>query len=54
VAHPVDLLVDRAVFFYVGVGARDVGLGLVVVVVADEILDRIVGEEGLELGIGSP
>src|SRR5690606_36862481 len=51
VAHPVDLLVKRRVLLDVGVGARDVGLGLVVVVVADEILDRIVGEEGLELGI---
>ena len=34
-----------------GVGARDVGLGLVVVVVGDEILDRVVREEFLELGI---
>ena len=34
-----------AVLLDVGVGARDVGLGLVVVVVADEVLDRVVGEE---------
>uniref|UniRef100_A0A0N5A6Y0 NAD-specific glutamate dehydrogenase n=1 Tax=Parastrongyloides trichosuri TaxID=131310 RepID=A0A0N5A6Y0_PARTI len=51
VAHPVDLLVNRRVLLDVGVGARDVGLGLVVVVIADEILDGVVGEEGLELGI---
>ena len=35
----------------VGVGARHVGLGLVVVVVGDEVLDRVVGEEALELAV---
>ena len=50
-AHAVDLLVDRGILFDIGVGARDVGLGLVVVVIADEILDRVVGEEALELAI---
>ena len=35
----------------VGVGARDVGLGLVVVVVGDEILDRVLREERLELAV---
>ena len=38
-------------FLDVGVGARDVGLGLVVVVVGDEVLDRVVGEEALELAV---
>ena len=47
VAHAVDLLVDRRFLLDVGVGARDVGLGLVVVVVGDEILDRVVREERL-------
>ena len=51
VAHAVDLLVDRGVLFDVGVGARNVGFGLVVVVIADEILDRVVGEETLELAV---
>ncbi len=35
----------------IGVGARDVGLGLVVVVIGDEILDRVLREEALELAI---
>ena len=35
----------------VGVGARDVGLGLVVVVVRDEVFHRVVGEEALELAV---
>ena len=39
----VDFLLD------VGVRLRDVGLGLVVVVVGDEVLDGVLGEEGLEL-----
>ncbi|MGY3406812.1 hypothetical protein ACVWZV_002925 [Bradyrhizobium sp. GM5.1] len=50
-AHAVDLLVDRGVLFYVGVGARDIRFRLVIVVIADEILDRVVGEEALELAI---
>ena len=40
-----DFLLD------VGVGARDIGFGLVIVVVADEIFDRVVGEEALELAV---
>jgi hypothetical protein len=40
-----------AVFFDIGVRARDVGLRLEVVVVADEILDRVVREEALHLAI---
>jgi hypothetical protein len=51
VAHPVDLFVDLAFLLDVGVRARDIGLGLVVVVVADEILDRVVREEALELAV---
>jgi len=51
VAHAVDLFVDLRVFFYVGVGAGDVGLRLVVVVVADEVFHRVVGEEAFHLAI---
>ena len=51
VAHAVDLLVDRGFLLDVGVGARDVGLRLVVVVVGDEVLDRVVGKEALELAV---
>ena len=46
----VQLLVDVGVLLDVGVGPGDVGLGLVVVVVADEVLDGVAGEELLELG----
>jgi hypothetical protein len=45
VAHAVDLLVDVGFLLDIGVGARDVGLRLVIVVVGDEILDRVVGKE---------
>ena len=51
VAHPVDLLVARAVLLDVGVAPRDVCLGLVVVVVRDEVLHRVLGEELLELSV---
>ncbi len=51
VAHPVDLVVDQRVLLDVGVRLRDVGLGLVVVVVGDEVLDRVLREERLELAV---
>ncbi len=50
VAQPVDLVVDRAVLLDVRVGGREVGLGLVVVVVADEVLDPVLREQLPELG----
>ena len=51
VAHAVDLLVDRGFLLDIGVGARDIGLGLVVVVIADEIFDRVVRKEAPELAV---
>ena len=42
VAEPVDLVVDRRVLLDVGVARGEVGLGLVVVVVGDEVLDPVV------------
>ena len=45
VAEPVDLVVDRGVLLDVGVGLREVRLGLVVVVVRHEVLDPVLGEE---------
>ena len=50
-AHPVDGLVDGGVFFDVEVGLGDVGLGLIIIVIADEILHRVVREELLELAV---
>ena len=49
-AQTVDFIVDGAVLFNIGIGAGDVGFRLVVVVVADKILHRIVGEKRAELG----
>ena len=49
VAQPVDLVVHRRVLLDVGVGGRHVRLRLVVVVVGDEVLDPVLGEELLEL-----
>ena len=45
VAHPVDGIVDDGVLLDERVGRRDVGLGLVVVVERDEVLDRVVRKE---------
>ena len=46
-----DLFVNRRILLDVGVGARDVGLRLVVIEVADEILDRVAREELFELRV---
>src|SRR5687768_5125305 len=44
-----SVVVARRVLLDVDVALRDVRLGLVIVVVADEVPDRVVGEELLEL-----
>ena len=46
----VDLVIDRRVLLDVGVGRREVRLGLVVVVVRDEELDPVLGEQVPQLG----
>ena len=47
--EPRDVVVLGRVLLDVQVGLRDVRLGLVVVVVGDEVFDRVVGEELAEL-----
>ena len=47
--QPVDLLVDGGILLDEGVRVGDIGLRLIVVVVGDEVLHRVVGEELPEL-----
>ena len=51
VAHPVDLLIDIAFFFNIGVGARHIGFRLVIIIIRDEILDRIFRKKAFELAV---
>ena len=51
VAEAVNFVVDGGVFLNVGVGGGDVGFGLIVVKVGDEVMDFVLGEELAELGI---
>ena len=51
VPHPVDRFVGRAFLLDIGVAARDIGFGLIVIVIADEIFDRVIGEERLHLAV---
>ncbi len=44
-----DLLVNRSILFDIGVALRHIGLGLVIVVIGDEVHDRVMGKELLEL-----
>ncbi len=50
-AHPLDLLVHGGILFDERVGARDVGLRLVIIEVADEVFDGVVREKTFELGV---
>ena len=43
-AQALDIFIDGGVFFNVGIGLRDVGFRLVVVVVADKIFNGIIGQ----------
>ena len=51
VAHPVDLLIYARVFLDKRVRAGDVSFRLIIIIIADEIFDRIVREEGFKFGI---
>ena len=44
-AQPVDLLVDGGVLLNIGVRVGDIGLGLVVVVVGNEVFHRVIREK---------
>ncbi len=50
-AHLLDLLVDAGILLDVHVARWHVGLGLVVVVVGDEILDRVLRQKVAQFGI---
>ena len=49
-AQTVNLVVDGAVLLNIGVCGRDIRLGLVIVVVGDEIFYRIIWEKAAHLG----
>ena len=50
VAQPLDLVVDRGVLLDEGIRLGNVGLGLVVIVVGDKVLDGVVRKQLAELG----
>ena len=50
-AQLIDLIVNRRVFFNVGIRGRNIRLGLIIVIVGDKILHRVLREKFLELGI---
>ena len=49
--HLLDVFVDRRIFVDVRVARRNVRLGLVVIVIADEIFHRVVRKEFLEFAV---
>jgi len=53
-AQPVDLVVDRRLLGDIGVRGGDIGLWLIIVIIADKVLDRVPGKEApkflIELG----
>ncbi len=50
-SHLLDMFVDRGILLDEGIGAGDIGFRLVIVIVGDEIFDRVVGKELLHLTI---
>src|SRR5205085_2242394 len=48
-SQAVDLFVDRRFLLDEGVGRRDVGFGLIVIVITDEVFDGVLRKERLEL-----
>jgi hypothetical protein len=50
-AHLLDVLVSRSILLDVGVGGRHIRFGLVIVVVGNEILDRVAREERTKLTV---
>ena len=50
-AQLIDLVVDLGILFDVGIARGDIGLGLVVVVIGNKVLDGVLGKEFLELGV---
>ena len=49
-AQAVDLIVGGGVLGDIGIRMGDIGLGLIVIVIADKVFHRVVGEKLLELG----
>ena len=49
--HLLDLLVDAGILLDIHVARRHIGLGLVIVVIGNEILHRVLGKELAHLGI---
>ena len=50
-AEALDLLVDLGILFDIGIAAGDIGLGLIVVVVGDEVLHHVIGEKLAEFAV---
>ena len=50
-AHTVNGLVYARFLLDIGVAARDIRFGLVIVIIADEIFDRVVGKEAFKFAI---
>jgi hypothetical protein len=49
--QPFDFVVHARIFLDESVGARDVGFGLIIIEVADEILDGVIWKEALEFSV---
>ena len=50
-AHPVDLLVDLAFLLDIGVRPGHIGLGLVIVIVADKVFHGVFGKKPFEFAV---
>jgi hypothetical protein len=47
--HTIYLFIDRSFFFNIGIGLGQIGLGLVIIVIADKISHRVIREKRFKL-----
>ncbi len=47
----IDMIIDGRIFFDISIGRRDIGFGLIVIVIGDEILNRVFRKELLVLRV---
>ena len=48
-AQFIDFIIDGGILFDIGIGRRDIGFGLIIVVIGDEILHGVFGEKFFKL-----
>ena len=49
-AQFIDFIIDGGIFFDIGIGCRDIGFGLIIIVIGDEIFHGVFREKFFKFG----